>query len=319
MGALSKQIWSGTAPIAKDCLTVLTNSFQQLPVSSCREMLLEQAGSRQVEYKRVAQGEVGIAAATLTHVMCELLPTSCHESSVLLMDENVVAATSLVDAVLEAAPPYLRDDLFGEFPRMLQPSQLCLVAGGRGARSDLHIDPLSWTGWNCLLEGRKAWRFYPDTPQNTEAFRPLGRPFGIGKGGAGSAQLCTIGTGWRSEVDLFAQLTTHSRLNDKVPDGSASFQADFGRFPHARGCTVCLDHVQEAGETLIFPGHWWHQTYHLSPTLGFAGQVLNSENLRQVLGHIISWCGLEARDEVAWGQEPRALIAQVLGEAIDSF
>ena len=66
-----------------------------------------------------------------------------------------------------------------------------------------------------------------------------------GKGGAGSAQLCTIGTGWRSEVDLFAQLTTHSRLNDKVPDGSASFQADFGRFPHARGCTVCLDHVQE--------------------------------------------------------------------------
>ena len=160
MGALSKQIWSGTAPIAKDCLTVLTNSFQQLPVSSCREMLLEQAGSRQVEYKRVAQGEVGIAAATLTHVMCELLPTSCHESSVLLMDENVVAATSLVDAVLEAAPPYLRDDLFGEFPRMLQPSPLCLVAGGRGARSDLHIDPLPLVArryvfsWVQLLPGR---------------------------------------------------------------------------------------------------------------------------------------------------------------------
>ncbi|CAE7739189.1 unnamed protein product, partial [Symbiodinium pilosum] len=187
---------------------------------------------------------------------------------------------------------------------------LCLIAGGAGARSDLHIDPLAWTGWNCLIHGRKLWHFYPDVPQNAEAFRPIKRPFGISRGGATATQHCTIGTGWHSDVDLFA----HRTAGPKV-----ILQADFERFPHAKGCTPPLEHVQEAGETLIFPGRWWHQTYHLEPTLGFAGQVLNEENLKQVLGHIITWCGLEAEGEEFWRQEPKALIAQVLGEAIDSM
>ena len=55
----------------------------------------------------------------LSDILGELLPNSTHESSVLLMDENVVSLTSLADTLLEAAPAYLRQDLFGEFPGML--------------------------------------------------------------------------------------------------------------------------------------------------------------------------------------------------------
>ncbi|CAE7766033.1 jmjd6 [Symbiodinium sp. CCMP2592] len=298
---------------AADCLIVLGNSFPKASADFCCKTLLDEAGCQEVEYKRASHGEVSLATDSLARVLCELVPNSCHDDPVLLMDENVVSTTSLANSLLEAAPTFLRRDLFGEFPRMLRPSQLCLVAGGRGARSDLHIDPLSWTGWNSLLQGRKLWRFFPDIPQNTEAFRPVSRPFGIRKGGA---EVCTIGTGWRSDVDLFANRTI--TVAEPPSDSCGWLSPDLGKFPHAQGCSAPLEHVQEPGETLVFPGHWWHQTYHLTPTFGFAGQVLNSGNLGRVLGHIIRWCELEVPDE-AWDQEPKALIAQVLGEAIDSM
>ncbi|CAE7900772.1 PSR [Symbiodinium microadriaticum] len=298
---------------AADCLLVLPNSFQEASSNFCCKTLLEEAGCQEVEYKRAAQGELSLATDSLSRVLCDFVPNSCHEDPVLLMDENVVSTTSLANSLLEAAPPFLREDLFCEFPLMLRPAQLCLVVGGQGARSDLHIDPLSWTGWNCLLQGRKLWRFFPDIPQHAEAFRPASRPFGIRKGGA---EVCTIGSGWRSDVDLFANRTNTAA--EPPCDSFGWLSPDLAKFPHVKGCSAPLEHVQEPGETLIFPGHWWHQTYHLTPTFGFAGQVLNSGNLGRVLGHIIRWCELEVPDE-AWDQEPKAFIAQVLGEAIDSM
>jgi len=109
----------------------------------------------------------------------ELCYDSSHAYSVFLLDEDLLSGASSggespADGV---APPELGDlaaavavlpprlwpdgDLFALFPRAVRPKAPCLVMGGAGARSTLHADPMSWTGWNYCLEGSKLWTFFP--------------------------------------------------------------------------------------------------------------------------------------------------------------
>lgn len=228
----------------------------------------------EVAFQRNRGGKVTKARASLCEVSKEL-EGSCHHDSILLMDEDVLSSSDL----LHDGPSYLREDWFQHFPKMLRPSPLCLIVGGTGARSDLHADPLSWTGWNCLLRGSKLWRFYRALPGAHKR-----RPFGI-------RGLCSVGAGWVSPVDAFTE---------------------------SLGYSASLEYLQQPGETLIFPAHCWHQTYHLTPTLGFAGQLLNQQNLRRVMGHVIDWCQLKVPEDL-WQKPPEEVIAHVLGDAIDSM
>eukprot|EP00438_Fugacium_kawagutii_P019478 Skav235611 [mRNA] locus=scaffold358:14187:15089:+ [translate_table: standard] len=278
---------------------VLKDTFANV---RCQGDFLKALMPAEVSYQRNCQGVVTRWRAPLTQVQNTLLPYSQHEDSILLMDENILAAEGL----MKDAPSYLQDDCFRYFPDMLRPSPLCLILGGTGSRSDLHADPLAWTGWNCLLDGLKAWRFYCHEPPAGSVFQGTMRPFGIK---SMEAELCSIGTSWMSLVDTFATGDTSDPF---------SLKADLSRFPHASSATRPLEYLQKPGETLIFPGHWWHQTYHLGPTLGFAGQVLNHQNLQRVMGHVIDWCGLKV-DENLWTKTPQEIIAQVLGDAIDSM
>ena len=68
-----------------------------------------------------------------------------------MMDENILDG-NVAHKLLEEAPRYLQEDWFEQFPSHLRPARICLVLGGLGARSELHLDPLSWTGWNCFLD-----------------------------------------------------------------------------------------------------------------------------------------------------------------------
>merc|ERR1711924_375840 len=134
------------------------------------------------------------------------------------------------------------------------------MGGGTGGRSDLHADPFAWTGWNFLLEGVKIWKFYPHLPRNTEtAFQSWRVPFGIPDSANAHLQphqYCSIAGSWKSSVDLFA----------RVPDGSSpntsTFSADLEKYPSAQHATPPIEYVQNQGELLIFPGHYWHQVYH---------------------------------------------------------
>ena len=285
----SKYDDGATVLVIKDTFTKLRGHF----LSS-----LEAVGSAEVAYQRNSGGVVNRLKAPLAQIQRELLPCSQHHDSILVMDENLLAGGGL----LAEAPCYLKEDWFQEFPEMLRPSQTCLILGGRGSRSDLHADPLSWTGWNSLLEGSKAWRFYGEA-----SFQKNVRPFGIK---SEHVELCSIGASFVSPVDTYATGTDFER--------PFSLTADFARFPEMSKAPQPLEYVQKAGETLIFPGHWWHQTYHLGATVGLAGQILNHRNLRRVMGHVIDWCGLEV-DERIWEKSPQEVIAQVLGEAIDSM
>merc|ERR1712062_806782 len=46
--------------------------------------------------------------------------------------------------------------------------------------------------------------------------------------------------------------------------------------------------TQSAGEIIVFPGSWWHQTLHLSPTLAIASQYVNRHSARHILDGLIS-------------------------------
>merc|ERR1712048_101654 len=43
---------------------------------------------------------------------------------------------------------------------------------------------------------------------------------------------------------------------------------------------------------IVFPGDWWHQTYHYTPSISVCAQYCNCRNIGRVLGHILEWCGV---------------------------
>ena len=120
----------------------------------------------------------------------------------------------------------------------------------------------------------------------------LERPFGIGP----KAEFCSIGQSVISSIDTW-------RFRD---------------FRKGDGLPVPVEYLQRPGETLIFPGTWWHQTYHLSATVALAGQILNHRNLHRVMRHIITYCNLQVEEEL-WDKEPKEVIREVLGDAIDAM
>jgi len=52
--------------------------------------------------------------------------------------------------------------------------------------------------------------------------------------------------------------------------------------------------LQKAGDLLLIPAHWWHQTYALEPSLAVAGQYMNEGNSWRVMRHIAAWLGVPA-------------------------
>lgn len=60
--------------------------------------------------------------------------------------------------------------------------------------------------------------------------------------------------------------------------------------------------LQREGELLLIPPRWWHQTYHLEPSVALAGQYLNSNNEERVRSHVLSWCGVEQEKDPAQPQ-----------------
>lgn len=62
--------------------------------------------------------------------------------------------------------------------------------------------------------------------------------------------------------------------------------------------------LQREGELLLIPPRWWHQTYHLEPSVALAGQYCNAQNGAGVATHVLDWCGV--------GAEARAALAAAL-------
>ena len=48
--------------------------------------------------------------------------------------------------------------------------------------------------------------------------------------------------------------------------------------------------VQEEGDLILIPPKYWHQVYHLQPSIAIASQYINSNVKNQVYAHILKWC-----------------------------
>ncbi len=54
--------------------------------------------------------------------------------------------------------------------------------------------------------------------------------------------------------------------------------------------------VQEEGDTIFIPPKWWHQVYHLQPSIALAAQYMNIVVESRVFSHILSWTGSNVAD-----------------------
>ena len=53
--------------------------------------------------------------------------------------------------------------------------------------------------------------------------------------------------------------------------------------------------VQEEGEFIMIPPKWYHQVYHLQPSIALAAQYCNNVVADKVITHILEWCNVDRR------------------------
>lgn len=246
--------------------------------------LLAESGGEQVKYwhqRTYFEGET-----TLSSIVRRMHLASSHRTAVMMMDENIIRKAALIDNLLESLPEAVQpeSDLFSQWPMSMQPAKQCLIMGGAGGCSTLHTDMLGWTGWNLLLSGQKHWKFFAPAPEVGEDLiaevREMGGTFNLGFS-------CT------SPVDMF-HTVDGERCPDKGPNPMLShsvFGPDVQRFPTSAHVKPLLEVVQRTGELVIFPAHYFHQTYHYGPTVAVASQMMNEGCKVRVLNQIFDFAG----------------------------
>lgn len=278
----------------------------RLTLETWADELLQLAGGAPVEYQLREDGETELYPSNLAD-FCELAFESAHDSWVLLFDELLVGAHAAeLRETLALRAELFEPDWFPLFPTELRPSGSCLIIGGEGARSTLHADPFEWVGTNVCLEGQKLWRFVPPSDRMHALLKSYRLP-SIAWGSQGDA----LSAGWQSDFDLWA------RRRDDVPDAFALSEAEpsaadaqldemadmssgllepSAALP-AEVCEQTMGCVQRVGELVLIPPGWWHQTYYTGPSIGSAGQYLDSFCRDRVFQHVLDWTQTGARAE----------------------
>ena len=108
----------------------------------------------------------------------------------------------------------------------------------------------------------------------------------------------TLSAGWQSEYSLYAKfqprISSHELeqkdTNDKFGIMS-HIAADLERLqpdlPKHHGVTM-YSGVQNAGDMIVIPAHWWHQTYAMEASLAIASQRCGADrDIERVLQHIL--------------------------------
>jgi len=284
---------------------ILTHVVDAATSSAWIKRFLERCGGQEITYQTKCMHGRSETATKLSDFPAEMHRSS-HNSACTLMSESLLQGEeALVDSVLHWLPEQMQENFFSLFPETLRPSQLCVIAAGRGARCDLHADHLSWTGWNLLLQGSKHWRLFPNNERTLRAFGGWREPHGIWDSG-GTQMLLGYAASWNSLVDLYrvrcgvlppgcaSSVYSPGTVIDAPPEVlECELGPDLERFPKAADATGGIEVIQEAGELIVFPGFWWHQTYSYSETWAVCAQYLNRNCLESVLGHIADYCNLD--------------------------
>lgn len=251
--------------------------------------LLEQRhGDREIPYRQLHSNGSREPRKSALRELLAMLSRGKSAAGVLAMDELVISRD---DELRPRVPDLISEDFLDQlFPEVWRPPKFCLTLGTAGARCGMHTDPFGWTGWNLLLSGEKLWRFLLTGPESEKALYVEPRKPGSNLVGHG-----------QSSVDLYGTGVKAALAGDFRDYGGP----DLDRWPNAAGAHVICEVVQRAGEVIVFPAAWWHQTLHLSSTVAIASQYVNRRCARYVLDRMVTNAELdEASFDLGWRDRP---------------
>jgi hypothetical protein len=168
---------------------------------------------------------------------------------------------------------------------------------------------LEWTGTSLCVEGTKIWRFLEPNP-NIEHIDGMMQSYRLPS--VAWNEKTSISAGWQSDFSLYRNihptcfdsitsfgtesstiaqtrdetyhdiLTIAQSLDDLQPDDDLRSQSNWTT-------TNIWTTVQQEGDFLIIPSHYWHQTYTiLEPTVTISSQHCSDFDIYRVLQHIVT-------------------------------
>lgn len=194
------------------------------------------------------------------------------------------------------------EDWFQHFPTHLIPSD-CVILAGEGSTSTLHRDPFEWTGTSLCLEGSKLWRFIEPPQDDVRVVDQLLNSYRLeSTAWDENNHHIALSAGWQSDYKLYAH------RHDSVPSARQLYDMD----KHVRHnylntlassptlLQANVEHsltvwstIQQTGDLLIIPAHWWHQTYGVEPSVAVASQRCSGKDARRVMQHMVDTTGVD--------------------------
>lgn len=172
------------------------------------------------------------------------------------------------------------DDWFSSFfPHELRPTD-CVVMAGEGATSTLHRDPFEWLGTSLCMEGSKLWRFVrSDRLRGYKRIR---------------SQAFGLSAGWQiDDQSLFSfrdvsvpSAREFSEMNEERLGRLLEISLDDSALKPSVDAPF-LAAVQDAGDLVLIPKDWTHQTYALEPSISVASQRCGDNDAESVFRHIL--------------------------------
>jgi hypothetical protein len=231
---------------------------------------------------------------------------SCHDDSFFAFCEGLLDEKSDdLDMIREA--PFVGENWFDYFPPSIRPTD-ALILAGEGSCSTLHRDPFEWTGTSFCLEGNKIWRFIiPPTggvgevDDALESYRLDSIAWTTTDRTNSSKEMVAddeekrdaliLSRGWQSDLHLYKsraeEVLSALELSELEEDSMEAHVTEIEAMgadtsllvPDERISDFLHNHkfsfstaIQQAGDLLIIPSHWWHQTYAPVPSMAIASQ-----------------------------------------------
>lgn len=287
---------------------IVRNAFPDLDCDKWTESMLHNLGDELVEYdsRNSESKQVDTYECTFNEFLQCLPENSDHIDSMYMMSEDLLRHESMKEASAQLRLPtsIFGQNIFDDFPAVIRPSN-ALIVGGVGARSFLHADPFEWTGYNLLLEGQKLWCFLPPMSEDicTDFLQTIRKPANAW------GEEHTLAAGWVSPIDLYRKKLLKPSVSPLMAQYTKSLEdpnctscgyphyfssedpileAEENFFPEGLLDKVIYI-VQEAGDTVMIPNNWFHQVYHLQPSVAVAGQYANDHLKQKVFNHIVNW------------------------------
>jgi hypothetical protein len=183
------------------------------------------------------------------------------------------------------------------FPPGLKPSDAVVVAGS-GATSTLHRDPFEWLGTSLCVDGTNVWRFI-DPKSNVNNVDTALKSY---RSGSIIWEGRSMSAGWHSDFSLY-----RNRQHNALPgarqwyemENEEKKQLELQRVGSSMELLVpdsledssdlsIATAIQQAGDLLLIPAHWWQQTYTLEPSASIVSQRCGRNDITSVLQHILN-------------------------------